>query len=66
MARVYIVPSSLFVWGQLGSARGHEQDKERVLRRKAALEQELATTPAKVAELDRQIAAHSLEKWRVG
>lgn len=66
MARIYIVPSSLFVWGQLGAARGFEQDKDRVLRRKAALEKELATIPAKVDELDRQIAEHSLEKWRVG
>jgi hypothetical protein len=66
MARIYIVPSSLFVQGRLGSARRFEQDKERVLRRKAALEQELATIPAKVDELDRQIATYSLEKWRVG
>ena len=65
MVRAYVVPSSLFQWGRLGSAIGFERDRDRVLRRKAALEAELATIPGKLAEIDRQIAEHSLEKWRI-
>lgn len=66
MARIYIVPWSQFVPGRLGEARRWEQEKERHLRRKAQLEAELASLPAKIAECEAGMAASSLERWRIG
>lgn len=65
MARVYVVPSSLFVAGRLGSACRWEHEKERILRRKAAIEAELANIPAKLTGCEAKIAERSLERWRI-
>lgn len=64
MARIYIVPSSLFVWGGITKARRWEEEKERHLRRKEKIEKELSTMGDKIAECDQNIAEYSLEHWR--
>lgn len=53
MARIYIVPFSQLQPGNLGKASRLEEDKE------------LAGTAAKVDLLDAQIAAVSIERWRI-
>ena len=65
MAKVYIVPSSLFVQGRLSAAGRYEQERDRIIARRAALEKELASIPDKLAAAEAGIAAHSLEKWRI-
>lgn len=65
MARVYIVPHSQFQPGRLGEARRWEDEKERLLRRKEQLEQELARIPGRIAECEQGMASASLEHWRI-
>lgn len=55
MARVYIVSSSLFVKGRL------EEERDDLLRQQAALEQRLATYPARIAEANRLLSEAQLE-----
>lgn len=66
MARIYVVPHSQFQPGHIGRASRLEEDKEWLQRRRQRLLDELARLPAEEAELDRQIEASSLERWRVG
>ena len=65
MARIYIVPYSQFQPGNIGKASRLEEDKDRLARRRQKLLGELARMPAKEVELDRQIAACSIERWRI-
>jgi hypothetical protein len=65
MARVYIVPSSKFLWGQLGAAAAYERDKEKLLARQVELQRQADAMPARIAECDANIARTSLEQWRI-
>lgn len=51
--------------GMLGKAKAAEEELDKVLRRKAQLEAELANIPAKLNECEQRVTAHSLERWRV-
>ena len=61
MARVYIVSSSLFVKGRLFAAARLEEERDDLLRQQAALEQRLATYPARIAEANRLLNEAQLE-----
>ena len=61
MARIYIVSSSLFVKGRLFAAARLEEERDDLLRQQAALEQRLATYPARIAEANRLLSEAQLE-----
>ena len=61
MARVYIVSSSLFVKGRLFAAARLEEERDDLLRQQAALEQRLATYPARITEANRLLSEAQLE-----
>lgn len=61
MARFYIVSSSLFVKGRLFAAARLEEERDDLLRQQAALEQRLATYPARIAEANRLLSEAQLE-----
>ena len=65
MARIYIVPSSLFVPGRINSARRYEDEIERIKRRELQIRAELATIPAKLADAEQKLEENSLERWRI-
>jgi len=52
-------------WGLLTRACKYEQEKERLIKRKKFLKDQLAKLPALIDECDREIEEHSLERWRV-
>ena len=61
MARIYIVSSSLFVKGRLFAAARLEEERDDLLRQQAALEQRLATYPARITEANRLLSEAQLE-----
>lgn len=54
--RCWVVPSSLFVSGQLMSPIQLTREKEKMIVLKAKLEAELAALPAKIADHEQKIA----------
>jgi len=67
MAKSFAVPFSALRgdWGLLTRACKYEQEKERLIKRKKFLKDQLAKLPALIDECDREIEEHSLERWRV-